>query len=320
MTAPFHESLTGKALDRAPHCGGTDAAAIVCSALGVAYYRSAWEVWAERFAPDALPPRPAQEQTWLDLGNVVERYTLKRYEREQLAPNGLSLGDPITLHGPEPYQWMRAQTDSVVYDEVGNIVGIGDGKTSRQIGHWWETDDEGERVESMPYGYEVQGRWYMGVFRLAGHPVRFFEDAVIDLLGARFWTRGIEHDEQQWGGILAIVIPWWERHVINGERPINNDHDETCRRWHLYCAPREKGERPATEEEAQAVADWLAAKAEAGAAADRAKALEGALLARMDTERLRVGSSKRDPYVQVQAAGRKGRCLRAYRFTQEKKA
>ena len=45
--------------------------------------------------------------------------------------------------------------------------------------------------------------------------------------------------------------------------------------------------------------------------------VEIALLDAMDTERLTMGPEKSAPYVQVQAAGKGGRTVRAYRFPSE---
>lgn len=303
---------------RLAHCGGTDAAAIVCSELGQPYYRSSWEVWAERHAPDALPPREPVEQRWLDLGTALEAHVLRLYA-ERVAPDGLTVGTALTVHGPASYPWMRGQLDAPVLDAQGQIVGLVDAKTSRQRSHWF-TDQDGQRVETEPPGYRVQVVWYLGLLRLAGHRhARFADLAALDLMSAALDVRTIEHDDDgDWGRITSIVVPWWKRHIIDGERPAD-DHSECCARWHLYCQPRAKATRPATDAEAATVLRWRELDAAAKAAEVQAKAARLEVLAAMDTERLAVGEGKAAPYVQLQAGPAGSRVLRAYRFPEPHK-
>ena len=317
MNAP----LDPKAAERLPYCGGTDAAAIVCSAQGLPYYRSAWEVWAERHAPEALPPRDATEQSWLDLGNALERYILDRYERERAAPEGLTLEIGGRVRGPEQYPWMRGNKDGGLLDADGYRVGIVDAKSSRLRSHWIEYTDDGERIETHPAGYQVQGQWYLGLDRLecarAGNPVlpRFIDLAALDLMGADLIIRRIDHDEQTWGGIASTVIAWWERHIIGGQPP-PNDHSECCLRWHLYCKPRRKSERVADEAEEALIRQSSDLRAKIKRLDQERRQADNDLLSRMDTDRLTVGGPAKEghPYVQVQG-GDKRRHLRLYRFT-----
>ena len=301
--------------DRLPFCGGTDAAASVCSAQGLPYYRSAYEVWAERHAPDALPKRQPTEQGWLDLGNALEGYVLGTYA-DRIRDDGLTVAPGLRLHGPAGYEHLRGTLDACVVDAPGQIVGIVDAKTSRLRRHWWTEDDEGQRMETQPPGYEVQVRWYMGLARIAGHPVTFADLAVLDLMSANVEVRTMTHDEGQWGGILGIVLPWWERHIIGGERPAN-DYSEACERWHLYCQPRAKTERQITDDERPILDRWISAKAALKAAETEATAASIALLERMDCERLTAFAASpgaKPPYVQVQNGPHGSRILRGYRF------
>lgn len=302
-------------ISRLPFCGGTDAAAIMCSATGEPYYRSAFEVWAERHAPAALPPRAPREQAWLDLGNALEAHVLARYAAERLAPEGLALGASIQVPGPTGYEWMRGSLDAPIFDASGRIVGLVDAKTSRLRGHWFGNDEDGARLETAPAGYVWQITWYLGLLRLAGHVhARFADLAALDLMSASLDVRTFEHEEyRRWGPLTDAVVPWWERHILGGERPAD-DHSEACERWHLYCQPRQKATRPATPDEAAAVLAWR----EAAAATAAAEALEArqrlAVLSAMDTERLSVGEGKAAPYVQIQNGPKGSRVLRAYRF------
>lgn len=301
--------------DRLPYCGGTDAAAIVCSAQGLPYYRSAWEVWAERHAPDALPKRSPVEQGWLDLGNALEGYVLSQYAA-RIRDDGLTVAPGIRLYGPAGYTHLRGTLDACVTDATGQIVGIVDAKTSRLRRHWWTEDDEGQRMETQPPGYEVQVRWYMGLARIAGHPVAFADLCPLDLMSAKVEVRTLPHDEGQWGGILGIVLPWWERHIVHGERPAD-DHSEACERWHLYCQPRARTERQIADDERPILARWVAAKAALKAAEVEASAASVALLDRMDCERLTgfaAAPGTKPPYVQVQNGPHGSRVLRGYRF------
>lgn len=301
-------------ISRLPFCGGTTAAAIMCSHLGQPYYSSAFQVWAERHAPEAVPPREPQEQDWLDLGTAMEAHVLARYAA-RIAPDGLTVGKPMTVHGPARYPWMRGNLDAPVYDANGQIVGLVDGKTSRLRSHWFGTDEDGALLEIAPAGYIWQVVWYLGLLRLAGHKhARFADLAALDLMSAKLDVRTFEHDDDgRWGALTSVVVAWWERHIIGGERPAD-DHSEACARWHLYVRPRQKATRQATPDEAATVQAWR----EAAAARASAEAVEAAcklsVLSAMDTERLSVGEGKAAPYVQLQNGPKGSRVLRAYRF------
>ena len=302
--------------ERLPYCGGTDAAAIVCSTLGIPYYRSAWEVWAERNAPEAVPTPDAGLQHVLDLGNALEPYVLTRYAAHLAEQDPtLTVRPGRRVHAPGDRSWLRGQLDATVYRDLG-MVGICDAKTSRQRHHWIEYDADDQRVETFPAGYEVQVRTYMGLARLAGAPVEWADLAALDLLSTALYVRRIVHDEAQWGGILSIVIPWWERHIIGGERP-DDDHGEVCQRWHLYCRPVERTAAHADPEQATRMSDWIEADRAAKAAAAAADIARGAVLADLTaagTERLYLTTSQAGPYVQRQRAGKGGMTVRHYRF------
>jgi len=309
--------------DRAPYCGGTDAAAIACSHLGIAYFRSAWSVWAERFAPDAIPAPDPGMQHILDLGNELEPYVLRRYAAHlaglPTTEQGgyLEVQPGMKIHAPEPRAWIRGQLDGTV--RAGrDVVGIVDAKTSRQRRHWFDYDAEDQRLDSCPAGYEIQVRWYMGLARLAGMPVRWADLAALDLLSMDLYVRRIAHEEARWGGILAIVLPWWERHILGGEQP-PDDHSDACQRWHLYCRPRVLETAEATDEQAERISDWVEADRAAKAATKAADIARAAVLADLTastTERLYIGDHA-GPYVQRQRAGRSSWCARHYRFPEE---
>ena len=301
--------------ERLPFCGGTDAAAVMCSLTGEPYYRSAWEVWAERHAPDALPPRAPQEQAWLDLGNALEAHVLNRYAAERLAPDGMLLGGEMQVRGPAGYAWMRGSLDAPIFDAAGQVVGLVDAKTSRLRSHWYETGEDGTRLETAPAGYVWQVTWYLGLLRLAGHPARFADLAALDLMSASLDVRTFEHDEMgRWGRLTSAVVQWWKRHILGGERPAD-DHSEACERWHLYCQPRAKATRTATTDELSAITTWREAVAGRVAAQEVEAAARVALLDRMDTERLTLSDERGAAYVQIQAGPKGSRVLRAYRFT-----
>ena len=118
----------------------------MCSHVGAAYFRPAWEVWAERHAPEAVPPRAPMEQGWLDLGNALEGYVLASYGT-RIAPDGLRVGLPMPVYGPVGREWMRGQLDAPVLDAAGVPVGLVDAKTSRLRSHWF-SDEDGQRVET----------------------------------------------------------------------------------------------------------------------------------------------------------------------------
>lgn len=301
--------------DRLPFCGGTDAAAIMCSATGEPYYRSAFEVWAERHAPEAVPAREPQEQAWLDLGTALEAHVLGRYAAERLTPEGLALGAPLQVPGPTGYEWMRGSLDAPIFDAEGRIAGLVDAKTSRQRHHWFANDEDGTRLEAAPVGYVWQVTWYLGLLRLAGHVhARFADLAALDLMSASLDVRTFEHEEyRRWGPLTDTVVPWWERHIIGGERPAD-DHSEACKRWYSYCKPRQKGTRQATPDEVATVQAWRKATAARASAEAVEAACKLSVLSAMDTERLSVGEGKAAPYVQIQAGPKGSRVLRAYRF------
>lgn len=299
--------------DRLAFCGATDAAAIVCSHMGQPYYRSAWHVWAERHCPEIL--REDTDRTILDIGIALEPVILRRYVAEQLdADLRLEAGGYVVA--PEPYSWLRAQVDGVILDAAGRWVGIAEAKTSRQPHHWTDYDDEDNPIETSPFGYEVQVRAQIGIAQSLGHPVAFADLVALDLLNPRrLHVRTIEHDPEAWAGIVGIVVPWWQRHILGGERPPDDD-SEVCERWHMYCRPRPKTSRVMTLDEAAAVDRWRADKAAAEAASKREAASRLAVLAFMDQQRLTQHGGRGAPYVQVQRSGR-GMTLRAHRFPTE---
>ena len=301
--------------DRLPFCGGTDAAAIVCSARGLPYYRSAWDVWAERKAPLALPPRAPVEQRWLDLGTALESFVLTEYGR-RIARDELAIWHGIKVAAPPPTSWMRGSLDCTIIDGTGQIVGLADAKTSRQRHHWVEERD-GLKLEVYPPGYEVQVRWYLGLLRVhqlaARLPLASFADLVaLDLLTTELHCRTIQHDPIEWADIVGIVIPWWERYILGDEVPPDDD-SECCQRWHLYCQNRRPESQEATQEQAEAML-WLADALEEQRAVDFAvEKGKTRLLALMGTERLTIGGP-RGPYAQIQNGARGAKVLRLYRF------
>ena len=300
--------------DRLPFCGGTDAASIVTSARGLPYMRSAWEVWAERKAPLALPKREPIERRWLALGNSLEPFVLAEYGL-LLGEDGLSVGPPCKVSAPPPSAWMRGSLDATVMSG-GQVIGLVDAKTSRQRHHWFG-QEEGQRIETYPPGYEVQVRWYLGLLRLdqssRGVPLASFADLLaFDLMSAEVYRRTIQYDEDEWSRIYWTVSEWWERHIIGDEVP-PDDYSECCQRWHLYCRHRVAEGREATTEQAEAMrafSDAGAARDAAGKGYDRAK---GQLLSLMDADKLTTGGVK-GPYVQIQSGPHGSKVLRAYRF------
>jgi len=303
--------------ERAPFCGGTDAASIYCSVRGLPYYGSAWEVWAERHAPAACPPRDPSMKRWLDLGNVLEPFILGEYNA-QVADQGLHAGRSRVIYGPEPYQWMRAQIDASILDTRNVEVGVVDAKSLRLRKLWFEQKGE-VKVASQPIGYEIQTLWYLGLMRLEQQRQGREATAVwadlagLDLVSVNVLVRRIQHDEDRWADILNVVIPWWERHILGGERP-PDDHSETCRRWHLYTKRRPPESRIATDEERELAEKWVAAKASVKRSTLEADIYGARLLSRMTTDKLLMGPEHRAPYVSLQAGAHGSRSLRSHRF------
>lgn len=315
--------------DRLPWCGGTDTAAIVCSTLGVPYFGSAWGVWAERYASAAMPPRDPGLQRVLDFGLFVEPWVLKRYAAESEAcrggltlatgcyPEGASDSSLHTLRD-DPAPWMRAQVDGTVWD-AGRMVGVVDAKNSGNPAAWFGVEvDDGEvlprKVEKLSMGYEAQVLQQMALLRAHGHPVEFADIAVQIDVGRPLVIRQVLWDAGQWRWIRGVVGDWWERHIIRGERPADDD-SEVCARWRMYCQPRAKGSRVATGPETAAVLGWVSARSRRAQAEAEEAAARGAVLAAMDTERLMMpGEATTAPYVQLQAGPKGSKVLRTYRF------
>lgn len=300
--------------ERLPFCGGTDAAAIVTSAKGLPYMRSAWEVWAERKCQAALPKREPVERRWLALGNSLEPFVLAEYGL-LLGEDGLSVGPSCKVAAPPPSAWMRGSLDATVLSG-GQIIGLVDAKTSRRRHHWFGEED-GQRVETYPPGYEVQVRWYLGLLRLAqaarGESLASFADLLaFDLMSAEVYRRTIQYDEAQWADIYWTVSEWWERHIIGDEIP-PDDSSECCQRWHLYCRYRSPEGREATTEQAEAMRAFADAGANRDAAIKEYDAAKAGLLALMDFDKLTIGG-KKGPYAQIQPGPHGSKVLRAYRF------
>lgn len=317
--------------DRRGFCGATDCAALICARDGLPYWRGAWDVWAEQLHPELLPAPDAETTARMALGTHLEGYVLRR-----LQAIGWDVLRGRYVVAREPYGWLRAQCDGLLTDDDGAIIGPVEVKITERPQDWWTwalVGDEWTRQETTPPGYEIQVRVQLALLRLQGHRramtahlvaldrtsapwVADESGARLDLDRADLLIRRVEHDQEKWADIAGYVTSWWHRHIL-GEREPEDDRSDVCRRWRLAQAGGGAGTATATDEQRQIVARWREAKAARSATEDQVRDAEVAILRSMSAPKLLLGDSPRGPRVQVQAAGRGGRCLREYGFNQE---
>ena len=316
----------GDPSDRRGYCGGTDAAAIVCSRDRLPYYRSAWSVWAEQHHPELIAEPDEETRARWALGHHLEGYVLARLaEQEEIE---VCAGGYVS-HPAAPV--LRAQLDGLGYDE-GRLIGPGDAKVTEIPWDWrtWQRRPDGWReLDALPPGYQVQARWGLGLLRehcraealplpaqsiYAGLDLtraRAVPDdagARLDLATAPIMVRWIDHDEEIWRDLLDYVSRWWAHHIVEGHEP-PDDEGDVCQRYRLHVQARGLGRREASPEEVELIEEWRAVAAAAKEATAERKRLAARILAGMDVPRLDVGGA----YVQIQRMGR-GMALRAHQF------
>lgn len=300
----------GDPSDRAGHCGGTDAAAIICALEEVPYFAGLgeWSVWASQIHPELLPEPSAELQARWAMGHHLEEPVLRRYDREVATPNGLRCdveGGYAEAEGT-PY---RAQVDGLLVDDP-RLVGVVDAKSTERPWAFREfvRDDGAWSVrEIVPRGYEVQLVWQMALLRSLGHPIevaslavldrtsapwRIDDDrVVVDIDAAKLLTRDVLWDATEADYILRTVDAWWQRHIIGGEEP-PDDSSDVARRWRLAGKSAGHSERAAAPDEVALIREWDAAgKFERESKAER-KRLGTAILHSMDVSRLTVGAGR----------------------------
>lgn len=229
--------------------GGSDVAAI----MGLSRYKGPYALWAEKSGlvePDDLSGNQAVE--W---GNILEPVVAQHYKEAH--PERLVRDERSTLVA-KLRPWAQANIDRWVRDpDLG--WGVLEIKTVglRRAVDW----DEG-----VPLYYLTQVTHYMSV---TGSP---FADVAVLVGGQDYREYRVMRDEEDVRAVDAAVDAFWE-HVRRGEPP----EDDAM----LGGAGALMGQfpRPSDDEvvagadEERAVSAWLAAKAQADAAKERADAL-----------------------------------------------
>lgn len=206
--------------------GGSDVAA----ALGVSPWQSEFELWLSKVhavdeADDAVKAR----------GKRLEKAVLEWGAED--AGGTLGFADPAT--GPEP--WMLGTADGLVH-LPGQVDGL-EGKTSRD-----------KQWAQLPLHVELQVRHYMIVYDLdRWHVASYhtFHDA---------WGRiVVERNAAIEAAMVSRCRAWWERHVIDGERPPMTG--KRTSRWLREQHPHGKGWRDGDADDRLLVHRYRQAKA-----------------------------------------------------------
>lgn len=175
--------------------GGSDVAAV----LGVHPYRTAHDVWLEKFA---LVERELGEAAlW---GRVVEPAILDEYaRREGVAVEKFEFPKGFRRH--KQHDWMLGNIDAVV---KGKPIGV-DAKMAglRQAPRWGETN-----TDEMPEEYLLQAVWYLAITELERWDVPV-------LLGQELRVYRVYPNRDLQNFLVEQCGEWWERYVLTKTPP-----------------------------------------------------------------------------------------------------
>jgi putative phage-type endonuclease len=239
--AKFHaERLTG--------IGGSDIAAIV----GM-HKRTAFDVWLEKTGQ--VEPEDLSDIEEVEWGNLHEDTVARKYAR---VTNRRVRRVNQMLRHPE-LEFAIAHPDRLIIGEPGGLE-------IKTAGYWvGQTDAWGEIwTDQVPYGYNVQCQWYMGV---TGRP---WWDLAALIGGNRFKPYHLERDEELIAALFTRAAEFWYDYVLPKKIPPNSaSAEEALAKYPVSTATSIE----ANEEIVKAVIAYNAAKDAAGAAEEDHKKL-----------------------------------------------
>lgn len=193
--------------------GGSDAASI----LGLNPYSSAIDVYADKLG--LIEPKEETESMWL--GNVLEPFVAKRFEKE----TGMSVQrrNAILQHPDHP--WMIANVDRMV---VGQKAGL-EIKTTSLFNKTRFADGE------VPLPYYVQMLHYLAVTGATDWYL------VVLVLGRSLHVFHVQRNESEVDALIQAEKNFWENHVLK-QIPPPPDGSEAAGEMLKRLFPKERGD------------------------------------------------------------------------------
>lgn len=198
--------MSGTAIvtDRRGLLGGTDIASI----LGVSPWKTAYDLWEEKTAPEFLPPSEPDEkaQKLLRRGKKLEPWVLELLEEE----TGIFVRKRNQRYTDEEYPWMQCEIDFEFTGDTGEECN-GDIKTVSPFaaGEWGE-----QGTDEVPLHYACQFHW--GLMIKPERPLCL----VGTLIGAddlRIYE--VMRDEQLIAEMRRRAVHFWTHNVLKKIAP-----------------------------------------------------------------------------------------------------
>lgn len=194
-------------LERRSGLGGSDAAAV----LGMSKWATPLHVWLEKRGEFAEEPDPAREE-WLWWGRHLETLIAQRYTQR----TGRRVWNPENKIFRHPvHDFLIATPDRLDLDEPRGL----EIKTSRHADEWGPVG-----TDAIPTEYLIQVTHYNGVLDLDG------SDVAVLVAGSDFRVYHVTRDRELEGMIFEKLREWWQRHIVDEERPPMDGHEAT-RAW-----------------------------------------------------------------------------------------
>jgi putative phage-type endonuclease len=183
--------------------GGSDAAA----ACGLSPFRSAYDLWAEKIAPD--PPRATDEPEYMTWGRLLEDPIALEFSRR----TELEVHDHQYLVRSTKHPFMLANVDRLV-GTLPDLVGVLEVKTTAAYHRAeWEVGDDG--AVSVPIPYQIQGMHYLAV---TGLDVCWFACLIG---GQELRVAEVTRDEELIDNLVALEADFWARVMDETAPPVD---------------------------------------------------------------------------------------------------
>lgn len=182
--------------DRRGCLGGSDIASI----FGVSQWKSAYDLWEEKTAPEFIQPEiePKREKLF-KRGKRLEPWVVEMLEDER----GIFVQKRNQVHYDMEFPWMRAEIDFEYLDDDGMCTGDVKTVSPFAAGEWGQ-----EGTDEIPLGYCLQFHWGMMV---TGYP----KCLVAVLIGADdLRVYEVKRDDDLIGAMREKAVQFWTNHVV----------------------------------------------------------------------------------------------------------
>lgn len=309
LTVDFYGDRTSwLAARRDPFSIGASEAA---AALGVSPYMDPWAFW--ELKQGHAEARDEREEVVLSRGSRWEPVVLAEYadaSGAKIVEPGAHFGrkGTIVTLSNTAFPWLRESPDAFVIDRYG-VLGHAEAKTAMDRDAW--TSERGMVIDRwsdgcenlMPPYYAVQAYVQLAVTDLPWNDVCALVPSN-GWLEVR-WLRLMRDNDTQ-DAIVESLGAWREKHLIGGDPP-DVDGSSACNRYlaRRMNVPQKRASRVATPEEAAAMREVAALRAQTKAAEERVKALTNSLVVSAGESVVRISDDKKGPYGQAEPnAGR----------------